>query len=159
MPKVSRSERFDQLARSAEAVAELAVNRSIRPVHVSKVETDHEIRTVLDAILGRWSDLINPKYTTERPEGNRTGPIHREHVVPRRVLVDRMIIAPSECRHLLEDATVLALVTPDEHRQLGHIWADHEALYAEMLTAPVRGLATLGLRRYTSCGITLHPIS
>ena len=65
----------------------------------------------------------------------RGAKLHREHVVPCRVLVDRMIMNPSECRALLETAVIIASVTPTEHRRLGGIYTHHKDLYRRMLRA------------------------
>jgi len=85
--------------------------------------------------------------------------LHREHIVPCRVLVDRMIMNPAECRALLESAVVIASVTPAEHRRLGGIWTHHADLYRRMLRAQVLRLPRRGMERYSTTGIALQPIS
>lgn len=107
-----------QLLACAKAVAELAEYREIKAMHVSGVDHDLEIRPLLTTVIRRWS-LIEPvtDITDEAaalPQGQR----HREHVVPVRVLVDRMIMNPSECESLLSEAIVIAHVSRGEHKAL-----------------------------------------
>jgi hypothetical protein len=119
------------------------------------VEHDLEIRRVLDTIVRRW--IPTRTYTTAAAK--RLGAkVHREHVLPVRVLVDRMIMNPSECRALLERAVIIATVTPEEHRKLGPLirYADP---YGRMHKAHVSRLGQRGLDRYRAKGITLKPTS
>jgi len=143
-----------ELARCAEAVALIAEHRSIEPVHVSKVKYDREIRKVLTSVVRLYTKLIRTTYASEaaRGEGAR---VHRDHIVPVRVLVDRMIMAPEGAREIL-DAVVLAQITPEEHRQLGGIWKHHEDLYGVMLSCPLAELVELGLKRYVRSGVEVH---
>jgi hypothetical protein len=83
------------------------------------------------------------------------GQVAVDHVVPCRVLVDRMIMNPDECAHILGRAIVLARITKAEQRALGRIYTDFERLYARMLRAPVSKLPSLGRERYRACGIEL----
>jgi len=156
MTKPTPDDRREQLIACAEAVAALATNRNIVAQHVSKVEADHEVRRVLDAIVKRFSVLSVPLFFTEGSLGGKEAKRQKEHVVPCRVLVDRMIMNPVECRALLESAVVLAEVSGDEHRALGGIYANHPDLYAEMLITPVSDLPDLGLQRYKRAGIVVH---
>lgn len=79
-------------------------------------------------------------------------------MVPVEIIVSRMIKEPSECRALLENAVVIARVTPAEHTQLGNnFWGQHPELYAKMMNAPVKQLARLGRQRYAERGVELLP--
>jgi len=79
-----------------------------------------------------------------------------EHVVPVRVLVDRILMEPRDIEGLFPECVVLAHVTRDEHRQLGPLWRDHPELYEAMLSAPPQELVEIGLRRYTKRSLTLR---
>ena len=82
-----------------------------------------------------------------------------DHVVPCRVLVDRMIMDPSHCGPLLMAGVVLAKITKAEHRQLGGIFTHHAAVYELMLSAPVTDLPGFGHDRYRAAGIELASIA
>ena len=153
----NQASRREQLIASAEAVAALATNRTIVPQHVSKLEADHEIRKILDAVVKRWTRGVSPSRYTQASVGGKQVQRQQDHLVPCRVLVDRMIMNPNECRALLETAVVLVEVSGEEHRRLGGIYADHEEVYGQMLNAPVSELEELGLLRYDRKGIETAP--
>ena len=151
------AERQDDIVAAAEAVVRLVRYRDIEP-GPSWVDpgNDQEFRYILSAIVRRW----NPgrpgapvDFKSFGSHGKRK--LHREHVVPVEIIVSRMIKDPSECRALLENAVVIAHVTPAEHTQLGNLWTDHPELNAKMLTAPVKDLARLGRQRYADRGVEL----
>jgi hypothetical protein len=144
-----------QLIACAEAVACLATDRQIVPKHAGLVASDLEIRPVLDTVVRRWSKLERPSYTSAAAGVAVSGQIAADHVVPCRVLVDRMIMNPDECADILGRAIVLARITKAEHRALGGIYTDFERLYGRMLRAPVAKLPSLGRERYRACGIEL----
>lgn len=152
------AERRAQLLACAKAVAEIATHRAIVPRLAVAVKEDVEVRPVLETVVRRWTRLVKPTFISEgvRSSGEKG---HGEHVVPCRVLVDRMIMEPGQCAELLNDAVVIALVTKAEHQRLGGIYTHHPELYAEMLTVPVADLAGLGSQRYQRAGISLHPIA
>jgi hypothetical protein len=156
MASTPQGERRAQLVACAEAVAKLAKHREIEAVHVNLVRTDLEIRPVLDTVVRRWTLLTPTRYISAGAGNTRGAKLHREHVVPCRVLVDRMIMNPSECRALLEKAVIIASVTEAEHRRLGGIYTHHAELYGRMLKAHVSRLRQRGLERYTAVGITLR---
>lgn len=78
-----------------------------------------------------------------------------EHVVPCRVLVDRMIMRPQDAPAPLEGALVLARISKSEHSLLGSFRKDPK-LYARMLISPIEKLPSLGRRRYQAAGIVLR---
>ena len=156
MARTPEAERRAQLIACAEAVARVAKHRQIKPISASSSRADLEIRPVLEAIVRRWTRLTPTHYTTAAAK-RRGAKVQREHVVPVRVLVDRMIMNPSECRALLEQAVIIASVTQREHWRLGGIWTHHEGLYRRMLKAQVSRLPRRGMERYSATGITLHP--
>ena len=151
-------ERRAQLIACAEAVARLARHREIEAVHVTFVKHDLEIRPVLDTIVRRWTRLTPTHYISTAAK-KRGATLHREHVVPVRVLVDRMIMNPSECRALLEKGLIIASVTQEEHLRLGGIWTHHKDLYGRMLKAHVSRLSQRGMERYSATGIALQRTS
>jgi hypothetical protein len=158
MASTLEAERRTQLIACAEAAANLAKHRSIEAQHVTGVVHDLEIRAVLDTVVRRWTRLTRTRYISIAAWQSRSS-LHREHVVPCRVLVDRMIMNPTECRALLERAVVIASVTPAEHRRLGGIWTHHADLYRRMLKAHVSRLPRRGMERYSAMGIALQPMS
>jgi hypothetical protein len=153
------NDRRDELVMCAEAVANLAKHRQIEAIHARLVRHDREIRRVLDTIVRRWTLLIPPRYISTGAADTPRAKQHLEHVVPSRVLVDRMIMEPSECRALLDTAVIIASVTPREHQRLGGIYTHHEDLYRRMLAADVSQLPMLGEERYFNSGIKLQPTS
>jgi len=160
MSRISETQRRKQLIACAEAVARLADHREIVPTLAALVEHDLEIRPVLETVVRRWSRLTPLQYTTVgATRGLHRKKVHVDHVVPCRVLVDRMIINPRECRALLETAVLLARVTAAEHQRLGGIYTHHERLYGRMLRAPVERLAALGRERYRASGIVLRRLT
>jgi hypothetical protein len=158
MARTLEAERRTQLIACAEAVARLAKHREIEAVHVTFVKHDLEIRPVLDTIVRRWTRLTPTHYISTAAK-RRGAKLHREHVVPVRVLVDRMIMNPGECRELLEKAVIIASVAQEEHLRLGGIWTHHEDLYGRMLKAHVSRLPRRGMERYSATGIALQPTS
>jgi hypothetical protein len=70
-----------------------------------------------------------------------------------------MIMNPAECRPLLEQAVIIASVTPAEHLRLGGIYTHHKDLYRRMLKGQVSRLPRRGLERYSAMGIELAPTS
>lgn len=135
-------------------MALLATHRHIEPVHVSKVTADRQIRKVLDQVIRLHSRLVEPTYHTAMALTG-VARVHRDHIVPVRALVDRMIMNPSDCAGVL-DAVELAEVTNAEHRRLGGLWSDHAETCALLLSAPVGDLVDIGLQRYATAGIELH---
>ena len=110
---------------------------------------------MLDTVVRRWSRLVPPTDCTADAAVARSREVALDHVIPCRVLVDRMIIHPKECRELLETSVVLAPVTKTEHIRLGGIFTHHERIYGRMLGAPVENLQRLGRQRYRAFGIGL----
>ena len=159
MASTPEAERRARLIACAEAVTKLAKHRGIEAVHVGLVRDDLEIRPVLDTIVRRWTLLPPTRFISTAAANTRGAKLHREHVVPCRVLVDRMIMNSSECRALLETAVIIASVTPAEHRRLGGIYTHHEDLYGRMLKAQVSRLPRRGMERYSATGIALQPTS
>jgi hypothetical protein len=157
MASTLQDERRAQLVACAEAVAKLAKHQQIEAVRAGLVKDDLEIRRVLDTIVRRWSRLTPTSWISSAARNPRGATLHREHVVPCRVLVDRMIMNPTECGPLLEKAVIIASVTPAEHRKLGGIYSHHEDLYRRMLKAHVSRLPKRGMERYLDSGIRLHP--
>lgn len=154
--KIPASERRSQLLACALAVAPLATNRQISAVHVSKIEADHEIRRVLETIVRRWTKGVEPSFVSAA--GRDAASADLDHVVPCRVIVDRMIMDPSSCEALLQQSIVLARIAKEEHRRLGGIYQDHRDLYARMLTCGLDELAALGMNRYEAKGIRLEKV-
>jgi hypothetical protein len=126
-------------------------------VLVHYVEHDREIRAVLNSIIRRWPVPIT--YTTEAALTAPRNKTAIEHVVPCRVLVDRMIMHPRQIRNLLENTVILARVTREEHARLGGIYVDHRKLYWWMLKSPIEKLPEQGRRRYQKAGIKLRKIT
>jgi hypothetical protein len=145
-----------QLVTAATALAELATYRDFEAGPARPGNPDRVLRKGLEAMVRDWSVSHPFDFTTAAATRQRTrAGLHREHVVPVRVLVDRMLMDPAEVRPLLEDALVLALVTEAEHRSIGTLSARHPDVYARMLKAPVSRLPRLGMERYRASGITL----
>lgn len=84
------------------------------------------------------------------------GAIHHEHVVPVRLLVDRML-AGDDPEQVI-DAAVVAHVTRMEHQQIGTLVQVHAELYEAMKIAELGSLYRLARRRYTDRGLELAPI-
>jgi hypothetical protein len=154
--KIPVADRRRELEACAVAVARLARNPAIVAVHVTEVGTDNEIRRTLEAIVRRWGRWTPVAYESPAAAAG-TATCVVDHVVPCRVLVDRLIMHPDECAVLLQEAVVLARITKAEHQALGGIYAHHSGIYEKMLAAKVSRLPSLGLRRYKRTGIELLP--
>lgn len=151
-------DRRQQLLACAEALSGLATVRNIVAARVRRDTPDGEIRHVLTAVVRRWSLLDPPRWTSAAASVATRHDVDREHVVPCRVLVDRLIMNPAECKEVLTHAAVLALVTKAEHRRLGGIFVNHAEVYDRMLEAEVTDLEALGIERYQRSGIALTRI-
>jgi hypothetical protein len=117
------------------------------PVHVSHVVEDLKIRRVLETVVRRWTKLTSTAFTSLEALGLAVPEVDLDHVVPCRVLVDRMIMKPSECELLLTEAVVLARITKSQHKALGGSTSIIEMLYTRLLRAPVHQLVGLGAER------------
>ena len=82
--------------------------------------------------------------------------IHHEHVVPVRLMVDRML-AGDDLTAVLS-AAVVAHVLRSEHQQIGPLVTVHAHLYAEMRDSDFDDLYALALRRYTDSGLELAAV-
>lgn len=147
---MSEDLRRRQLLASGIAIARLAQYRSIKAIPATAVVDDVEVRHLLGTVIRRWTKLETVGYATPaalelRRRGGRP---QLEHVVPVRVLQDRMIMRPNQIRGLLATAVVLAYVTPEDHKALGGIYLNHRELYEAMLDCPVADLPHLGWQRY-----------
>jgi hypothetical protein len=136
----------------AELVARKAKNRDITPRRTPFIREDKGVRVALEALVRAWMEPDS--YVSVGAKKVRRG-AHGDHVVPVRVLIDRMIMEPSECEALFNKAIVIARVTPTEHLKLGGIYTHHKELYGRMLTAQVARLYRRGLERYDAMGIEL----
>lgn len=124
--------------------------RSIAPM-AGKSLDDNDVRTILAAIVRRWSMTVPVTYVSAgSPEDAK---LQREHVVPVRVIVDRMIKAPRTVDRLLRSCVVLAEVTAAEHRQIGTMLGTHVDLYAEMKRCGLGEVVGLGWQRYRRQGV------
>jgi hypothetical protein len=157
---MDRASRFSQLVDCAQVVAEKADPKVIRAQHVKTMEHDLEIRRVLDAIIRRWSKFVPPAFESKDVSAIAAAKIHLDHIVPVRVLVDRMILKPADSADILRDAVVLARITAEQHSNLGGIFVNHQAIYEEMLepSTSVAQLVKLGMRRYETCAVELAAI-
>jgi hypothetical protein len=154
--RATERRRREQLLACADVLANLAEHRSIEPMRPGLVEHDLEIRRVLDTVVRRWSMLVPITYVSGwmTSAARRRGTV-AEHVVPCRVLVDRMIMRSQDAPELLERALVLARISKLEHGLLGGVYSSPE-LYARMLTSPIDELPSLGRERYGAAGIVLR---
>jgi hypothetical protein len=149
-------ERRKQLLASADALANLAQHRTVEPMRPGLVEHDREIRQVLTTVVRRWSKLVPITYVSASlPTAARRPGTVSEHLVPCRVLVDRMIMRPQDAPALLEGALVLARIRTLEHSLLGNPHTNLD-LYSRMLSSPIDELAALGHERYQAAGVVLR---
>lgn len=121
-------------------------------------------RTALSALVRyatpkgvqRPGDLRTPGVAELDGATTDTDAIHHEHVVPVRLLVDRMIAGDDPTAVLA--AAVVAHVLRSEHRQIGPLATVHANLYAEMKAAKLGDLPALALRRYTDRDLELSAV-
>jgi hypothetical protein len=136
-----------------EMAAGRATNRHITPGPVARfLREDMAIRKALDAMIRLWKPP-HSYISVGAAKAAKGAGLEREHVIPVRMLIDRMITEPSECRALLGKAVVIAHVTPAEHKQL--VLSYKDPLYDRMLKAHVSRLRQRGLDRYRAMGIEL----
>jgi hypothetical protein len=121
-------------------------------------------RKALDALIRyatpkgvqRPGDLRTEGVAALDASAARGAGVHHEHVVPVRVLVDRMI-AGEDPRAVL-DVAIVAHVLREEHRAIGPLVAKHAQLYDQMLRVDLAELPRLGRRRYTSSKLRLRRV-
>ena len=155
-------------ARSANREAVLAARRAscalaCKAVCSSQADVATK-RTALSALVRyatpkgvqRPGDLRTPGVAELDAPKPAQGAIHHEHVVPVRLLVDRMIAGDDPGQVI--DAAVVAHVTRVEHQQIGTLVQVHAELYEQMKTAELGSLYGLARRRYTDRGLELAPI-
>jgi len=82
--------------------------------------------------------------------------IHQEHVVPVRVLIDRMLARDDPAAVL--DVAVVAHVLASEHAAIGPLVTRHARLYEQMRSADLSELPRLGRRRYTASKLKLRRV-
>jgi len=82
--------------------------------------------------------------------------IDQEHVVPVRVLVERMLAGDDPDDVL--GVAVVAHVLTEEHKAIGTLAKRHARLYEQMRTAPLQDLPTLGRRRYEDSKLQLDTV-
>lgn len=124
--------------------------RSIAPM-ANKTLDDNDVRSILRAIVRRWSTTEVAVYRSRDVMDGAAA--HIEHVVPVRVIVDRMIAKPRTCERLLRTCVILAEVTPDEHCHIGTMLVTHSDLYTKMKACRIDEVVDLGWRRYRRRGI------
>jgi hypothetical protein len=123
------------------------------------------VRVALDALTRRATqrralvsgDWWSTGVAAERHAGIATRH-HLEHVIPVRVLVDRMM-AGDEALAVLQ-ITVVARLTEAEHEQLGTMLQTHKDLYERMRhrKTPLSELPRLGAQRYLDSGVRLERV-
>jgi hypothetical protein len=148
-------ERQAQIIDCARAVSGLAKHRDIQALRVHDLEHDLEIRAILGAIIRRWKAPAS--YISAEARGLPRGALEYEHVVPIRLLVDRMIKEPADCEKLLTQVLTTAWVTPPEHQDMRGMFKV-PGLYDRMFQAPLVELPELGLDRYRHSGVEFHRI-
>jgi len=151
-PTDPRLPRAQRIAKRQDRLIELA--KEVAPL-ASKDLDDHDVRTILAAIVRRWSDTLTVQFKTEAVWSGAQSDL--EHVVPVRAIVDRMVKKPRGVERVLREAVVVARVTPDEHTTLGPL-RGHAEVYARMKVCRVDELADLGWQRYRDRGITVRDV-
>jgi hypothetical protein len=146
-----RQVRQQRIAERQARLSQLA--REIAPM-ANKSLDDNDVRTILAAIVRRWSTTVPVRYESQGARG--TGQSHVEHVAPVRVIVDRMIRTPRAAGRLLRTCVVLARVSADEHRAIGTMLGTHAELYAEMKQCSLGELVTHGWKRYECQGLLVR---
>jgi hypothetical protein len=111
---------------------------------------DNDARELLRTIVRRWSLHLPVLWQTRaaRRAVARGERVDVEHVVPVRVLVDRMIAKPRTTPRLLRSCILLAEVTPQEHQRLGRLVQHHPELYEELKRCRIDTLCELSWQRY-----------
>jgi len=104
----------------------------------------------------RPGDLRTPGVAALDGTEPANGVVHHEHVVPVRLMVDRMLAGDDPAAVLA--AAVVAHVLRSEHQHIGPLVTVHAHLYAEMKVADLGDLYALALRRYTDRGLELASI-
>ncbi|MGQ0431262.1 MAG: hypothetical protein ACT452_02505 [Microthrixaceae bacterium] len=87
-------------------------------------------------------------------------PLHIEHVVPVRVLVERMLTCHDEPAEVFA-ISVLAVCRKSEHERIGPLLKNHGDVYEQMIdpTTPLSALPGLGRLRYVRAEIGLHEVA
>lgn len=103
--------------------------------------------------LGQWRTAGVAALDGVKPE---RGQIHGEHVLPVRVMVDRMMSGDEPAAVL--EVSVVAHVLAVEHSSIGPLVKRHADLYERMKVAPLAELPELALERYRATGLELVSI-
>src|SRR4051794_30159099 len=112
---VGRHER--KMTRFAERRARLAELASEIAPMAEKSLDDNDVRTILSAIVRRWTTTVEVVYRSDAAR-KKGAEVHIEHVVPVRLLVDRMIQYPRTSKTLLQKCVVVTSITAAEHRKI-----------------------------------------
>jgi hypothetical protein len=117
---------------------------------------DKDVRMILAAIVRSWTTTVEVVYWSDAAR-KKGAHVHVEHVVPVRLLVDRMIQYPRTSKTLLRQCVVVAKITPAEHRKIGSLVGANAHLYEIMKTKTCRidEIVGYGWKRYTENGIVV----
>lgn len=121
-----------------------------------RVALDALVRYATPPGVQRAGDYRTPGVGALDATPDARAEIHHEHVIPVRVLVDRMLAGDSP-EEVLRVAMV-AHVLREEHFRIGSLTGSHRRLYDEMLTAPLEDLPRMARRRYRASGLSLRRI-
>lgn len=144
-------ERRNHCAEAARAVLASAASNEVK-----RVALDALVRYATPGGVQRPGDLRTPGVAALDGTTPGRGAIHHEHVVPVRVLVDRMLTNDDPAEVI--DVAVVAHVLREEHARIGALVTKHAALYQRMLEAPLHELPELARNRYEASGLTLHTV-
>lgn len=135
-PRPRREGRVLALAARRKECAELCAAVVAAPVSdaTKRVALNELVRYATPKGVQRPGDLRTPGVAALDNDPTATATVHHEHVVPVRVLVDRMLRGGSPAAVL--KASVVAHVLASEHAAIGPLVQRHGALYAAMLTPP-----------------------
>jgi hypothetical protein len=121
-----------------------------------KALDDNDVRIILAVIVRRWTTTVEVVYLSDaaRKKGAR---VHIEHVVPVRLLVDRMIQYPRTSKSLLRACVVVAKNTPEEHARTGSLVGANASLYEKMRTKGclIDEIVEVAWKRYSDHGVVV----
>jgi hypothetical protein len=146
--------RAERVAVRQERLIELA--RTVAPM-AGKSLDDNDVRAILAAVVRRWSTTVSVDFMSEEVWGGERS--HLEHVVPVRVIVDRMIARPRAVERILRTAVVVAKVTPAQHSSIGTMLGTHAALYEHMKKCRLDELPAQGWHRYRRRGVRVVDVN
>ena len=167
--KSAREHKRDEVVKArAAACARVCVALLAIPDNDNDIDDSVLRKTLMSltrlATLPKWRERVSLRsagaldvdWDDARAAGD---PLHVEHVVPIRVLVERMLVCRDEPSEVFA-SSLLAICRKSEHERIGPLLKAHRPVYKKMIdpSTPLAALSDLGRQRYERASIDLHDV-